>query len=118
MNLNLKSMRRHWTRVKNATVHQTNSVDANVMLELLDRLEAAEENILRTHIDWQNKIKTNEALTRELERLKKVIDAAKTISKLSILNYKGMQGEKHKGRVKQAEQVLMIIREVERRNEN
>jgi hypothetical protein len=30
--------------------------------ELLAKLEAAEENILKTHIDWQNKIKTIKAI--------------------------------------------------------
>ena len=40
MKINLIELRRSWTRVQNCTVHQTNSLDAAVMLELLDRIDA------------------------------------------------------------------------------
>ena len=45
--INLVELRRSWARVRDCTVHQTNSIDANVMLELLDMIERDEATIKR-----------------------------------------------------------------------
>lgn len=47
MSINIIELRRSWTRVLNNTVHQSNSLDASVMLEILDRLEAAESKLTK-----------------------------------------------------------------------
>ena len=88
LTINLVELRRSWTRVRDCTAHQTNSMDAVKMLAILDRMEAAETNWSNEVQELSDQLEAAEKdyaklLKRDTENLGKLIKAEATIARQS-----------------------------------